>query len=71
MENSEAEEEPKEMVEVKDQSLAITMDNNDTMLENVISLSQYVSIVNPMSILWKTALFYRGSGRIRDHSKKI
>lgn len=71
MEDSKAEEEPEEMVEVEGQSLAIAMDNKDTMLENVISPSQYVSIVNLMTILWKTALFYKESGRIRDRSWKI
>ena len=71
VEDLEAEEESEEMVEVEDQSLAITVDNKDTMLENVISPSQYVSIVNLMTILWKTTLFYRGSGGTRDRSKKI
>ena len=39
VENSEAKEEPEEMVEDEDQSLAITMDSKDTMPENVISPS--------------------------------
>lgn len=54
-----AKEELEERVEVEDQSLAIAMDNKDTMPKNVISLSQYVSIVNPITILWKTTLFYK------------
>ena len=68
VEDSEAEEELEEMVEVEDQSLSIAMDNKDIMPENVISPSQYVSIVNVMTILWTTALFYKESGRIRDRS---
>ena len=68
MEDLEPDEELEEMVEVEDQSLSIATDNKDTMPENVISPSQYVSIVNLMTILWKTALFYRESGRTRDHS---
>ena len=71
VEDSEAEEELEEMVKVEDQSLAITADNKDTIPENVISLSQYVSIVNLITILWKTSLFYKESGRIRDRSRKI
>ena len=71
MEDSEAEEESEEMVEYEDQSLTIATDNKDTMPENVIIPPQYVSIVNIMTMLWKIALFYKESGRIRDHSWKI
>lgn len=51
VEDSEAEEEMEEMVEVEDQSLVITVDRKDTMPKNVIIPSQYVSIVNLMTIL--------------------
>ena len=71
MEDSKAEEELEEMVEVEDQSLAIDVDSKDIMPENATSPSQYVSIVNPMTILWKTTLIYRGSGRTRDRSRRI
>jgi hypothetical protein len=71
MEDSKVEEELEEMVEVEHQSLDIVTESKDTMPENVISQLQYVSIVNLMTILWKIALFYRGSGRIRDRSRKI
>ena len=71
VEDSKSEEEPKEMVEDEDQSLAITMDNKDIMPKNVISPSQYVSSVNLMIILWKTTLFYKETGRIRYQSRKI
>ena len=64
----EVEEEEKELVEVKDQSLATDMDNKDIMQETITNPPQYVSIANPMNILLKTALFYRISGRRRDRS---
>ena len=65
---SEAEEELEEMVEVEDQSLAITMDIKDIIPENATNPSQYVSFANLMNILWKTALSYKGCGRKRDHN---
>ena len=68
MEALEVKEEEEEMVEVEDQSLSITMDNKDAMQETVTNPPQYVSIVNLMNILLKISLFYRGSGRKRDHS---
>ena len=68
MEALEVEEEEEEMVEVEDQSLAIAVDNKDTMQETVTNPLQFVSIVNLMTILWKTTLFYKESGRIRDRS---
>ena len=71
MEVSEAEEELEEIVKVEDQSLDSAMDKKDIMLQNVIRPSRYVSIVNIMTILWKTSLFYKESGRTRDHSEKI
>ena len=70
VEASKAEEELEEMVEVKEQSLAIDVDSKDIMPENVINLSQYVSIADLMNILLKTALFYRGNGSKRDSSWK-
>ena len=71
VEDSEAEEGSEEMVEVEDQSLAIVADSKDTMPEIVINPSQYVSIAKPMTILWKNALFYKESGKIRDCGRKI
>ena len=64
----EVEDEEEDLVEVKDKSLATTMDNKDTMQETVTKPLQYVSIANLMNILLKNALFYRGSGRKRDRS---
>ena len=67
MEALEVEEEEDKMVEVEDQSLAKAIDNKAIMQETVINLPQYVSIVIT-NILLKTSLFYRISGRKRDHS---
>ena len=63
----EVEEVEEDLVEVKDKSLATTVDNKDTM-QVVPTLPPYGSIENPMNILLKTALFYKGSGRKRDCS---
>ena len=71
VEDSVAKEELEEMVEVEDQSLAISMDNMDIMSYNVIIPSQYVSIANHITILWKNSLSYIGCGRITDRSWKI
>lgn len=64
----EVKEEEEEMIEVEDQSLAIVVDSKDNMPETITNPPQYVNIANHMNILLKTALFYRGSGRKRDHS---
>ena len=71
MEALEVTEEEEDLVEVEDQSLAITVDNKDTMQETIPTPPQYVSIANPMNILLRTALFYRVSGRKRDRCWKI
>ena len=68
MEALEVEEEEEDLVEVEYQSLTIVIDNKDTIQKNIPNPSKYVSIANTMNILLKTALFYRVSGRKRDHN---
>ena len=68
MEALEVVEEVEDLVEVEEKSLAIIVDNKETTQETVPTPPQYVSIVNPMNILLKTALFYRVSGKKRDRS---
>ena len=68
MEALEVEEEVEDLVEVEDKSLATVVDIKDTTQETVPTPPQYVSIANPMTMLLKTALFYKISGRKRDRS---
>ena len=51
-------EEEDQLVEAKDQSLAIDVTSKDTMQDIVTNLSQYVLTVNPMNTLFKTAQLY-------------
>ena len=62
----EVKEEVEESVEVMDISIPIDVDNKDTMQEIVPTLLRHVSIANPMTMLLKTSLFYKISGRKRD-----
>ena len=60
-------EEVEDLVEVADKSIATAADNRDTMQETVPTPPQYVSIASPMIMLLKNVLFYKISGRKRDH----
>ena len=52
-------EEVEDFIEVVDKSIATATDNKDTTQETVPTLPQYVSIANSMTMLLKTALFYK------------
>ena len=68
MEDLGVEEEEEDLVEVVLKLIATDVDNKDTMQGTVPTLPQYVSIENPMTMLLKTALIYKISGRKRDCS---
>lgn len=61
-------EEVKDLVEVADKSITTATDSRDTMQEIVPTPPQYVNIASPMIMLLKNVLFYKISGRKRDHS---
>ena len=63
----EVEEEEEDLVEVEDKSLATIVDNKNTMQETIPTPPQYVSIASPMIMLLKNVLFYKISGKKRDH----
>ena len=56
-----------DLVEVMDRLFSTTTDNKDTMKETVPTLPQPVSIAGPLIMLLKNVLFYKISGRKRDH----
>ena len=56
-----------DLVEVADRSFATIVENKDTTYGTVPIPLQLVSIVNPMIMLLKNVLFYKISGRKRDH----
>ena len=60
-------EEVEDLVEVMEKSIAIAMDNRDTTQETLPTPPQYVSIASRMIMLLKNTLFYKISGRKRDH----
>ena len=56
---------------VVEKLFATTTDNRDTMHETVPTLPLLVSIASPMIMLLKNVLFYKLSGRKRDHRWEI
>ena len=67
----EAKEEVEDLVEVVDKLFATTTDNKDTMRETVPTPPLPVSIASPITMLLKNVLFYKLSGRKRDHRWEI
>ena len=68
---SEAADEVEDMVEVTDRSFATIVDNKDTSQGTAPTRLQLVSIVGPLIMLLKNALFYKLSGRKRSHIWEI
>ena len=56
-----------DLAEVADKLFATTVDNRDTMHETIPTPPLPVSIASPMTMLLKNVLFYKISGRKRDH----
>ena len=67
----EAEEEVEDLVEVADKLLATTTNNRDTMHETVPTPPLPVSTASLMIMLLKNVLYYKLSGRKRDHRRAI
>ena len=67
MEALEVVEEVEDLVEVADKSIDTVAENRDTTQEIVPTPPQYVSIASPMIMLLNNVLFYKISGRKRDH----
>ena len=63
--------EAEDMVEVTNKLFATIVDNKDTMREIVPIPLHLVSITNLMIMLLKNVLFYKLSGRKRDHRWEI
>ena len=59
------------MAKVADKLFAITADNRDTTRETIPTPPLPVSIASPMIMLLKNVLFYKLSGRKRDHRWEI
>ena len=68
---SEVVDEVEDMVEVTARSFATITDNRDTTRGNVPTRLQLVSIAGPLIMLLKNVLFYKLSGRKRDHGWEI
>ena len=70
-EDLEAEEEVEDLAEAADKLFTTTVNNKDTMHETVPTPPLPVSIASPMIMLLKNVLFYKLSGRKRDHIWEI
>ena len=67
----EAKEEVEDLAEATDKLFATTADNRDTTHETVPTPPLPISIASPMIMLLKNVLFYKLSGRKRDHKWEI
>ena len=67
----EAEEEVEDLAEAVDKLFSTTADNKDTTCEIVPTPPLPISIASPMIMLLKNVLFYKLSGRKRDHIWEI
>jgi hypothetical protein len=63
--------EVEDLVEVVDRSFSTIVDNRDTTCETIRTLLLPVSIATPVIMLLKNVLFYKLSGRKRDHGWEI
>ena len=64
-------EDVEDLVEVADKSSTTIADNKDTTQETVPTPPLPVSIASPMIMLLKNVIFYKLSGRKRDHKWEI
>ena len=67
VETLEAKEEVEDLAEVVDKLFATTADNRETTFETAPTPPLPVSIASTMIMLLKNVLFYKLSGRKRDH----
>ena len=63
--------EVEDLVEVVDRLSTTTMDNRDTMPETIPTPPQLVSLASLTIMLLRNALFYKLSGKKRDHRWEI
>ena len=71
METLEVVEEVEDLGEIADKLFSTTVDNRDTMHDTAPTPPLPISIVSPMIKLLKNVLFYKLSGRKRDHRWEI